>query len=142
MTNLRLASKAFANGLADLNPVLQTGLKRDKAFADVPLLLDQGRDENGKLMVSFISKVMGLARPVATNANVPPERVAALRKAFDAALKDPALLAEAEQQGLHIAPWTGQQLQRTVVEIVETPSSTLDQIRTVIKANPGQDKRN
>jgi tripartite-type tricarboxylate transporter receptor subunit TctC len=137
MTNLRLASKSFANGIGDLNPVLQTGVRKDKAYPDVPLLLDQGRDEKGKLMVSFISKVMGLARPVATNANTPPERVAALRRAFDAAMKDPALLMEAEQQGLHIDPWAGQELQNTVVEIVNTPEPTLEQIRKVIKADAG-----
>jgi tripartite-type tricarboxylate transporter receptor subunit TctC len=133
MTNLRLASKFFPKGIADLNPVLQTGLKKDKSYPNVPLLLDQGRDESGKLMVGFISKVMGLARPVATNENVPRDRVAALRRAFDAAMKDPALLAEAGQQGLHISAWTGEELQSTVIGIVNTPESTLEQIRKVIK---------
>ena len=141
LTNLRLASKAFANGIADLNPVLQTGVKKDKVYPDVPLLLDQARDENGKLMASFISKVMGLARPVATNTNVPPERVAALRRAFDAAMKDPALIAEAEQQGLHIDAWTGEELQKTVVGIVDTPEPTLEQIRKVLKADAGLEQR-
>ena len=141
LTNLRLASKAFANGIADLNPVLQTGVKKDKVYPDVPLLLDQARDENGKLMASFISKVMGLARPVATNTNVPPERVAALRRAFDAAMRDPALIAEAEQQGLHIDAWTGEELQKTVVGIVDTPEPTLEQIRKVLKADAGLEQR-
>jgi tripartite-type tricarboxylate transporter receptor subunit TctC len=141
MTNLRLASKAFTNGIADLNPVLQTGVRKDKAYPDVPLLLDQGKDESGRLMVGFISKVMGLARPVATNANVPPERVAALRKAFDAALKDPALLAEAKQQGLHINAWSGDELQRTVVDIVDTPEPSLEQIRKVVKAGASAESR-
>ena len=62
------------------------------------------------------------------------------RSMTDAAMKDPALLKEAEQQGLHIDPWSGQELQNTVVEIVNTPEPTLEQIRKVIKADAGSEQ--
>jgi tripartite-type tricarboxylate transporter receptor subunit TctC len=141
MTNLRLAAGFFPNGVADLNVVLQTGLRKDPTYPDVPLLRDMGRDDDGKLMANFISGVMALARPVATNANTPAERVVALRRAFDAAMKDPALLAEAKQQGLDISPWAGEQLQQTVNSILDTPEPALERIRQVIKAAAGGEPR-
>ena len=45
-----------------------------------------------------------IARSIVTTPDTPPERVAALRRAFDAAMKDPALLAEAEQAQQDISP--------------------------------------
>ncbi len=92
--------------------------RKDKDQPNVPLLRNLARSPNDKLVFDFISRTMALARPVATNDNVPPERVEALRRAFDATMKDADFLAEAKQQDLDISPWTGEELQKTVVEIV------------------------
>lgn len=132
MTNLRLAASSFPNGMADLKPIIQTGVRKDPGYPDVPLLSDRGRDDTGKSMVEFISRVMSLARPVATNERAPKNRVAALRRAFDAAMNDPALIAEAKQQGLHINAWDGDELQKTVSGILDTPQPTLELIRKVL----------
>ena len=101
------------------------------------MLLDVGRDTEHKLMTDFMSNVMSLARPVATNSDVPKERVEALRRAFDAAMKDTALLDEARQQGLDISPWSGEQLEQTVNGIFDTPAPVLARIREVVKGAAG-----
>jgi tripartite-type tricarboxylate transporter receptor subunit TctC len=88
-----------------------------------------------------MSQTMALARPVATNENVPAERVEALRRAFDAAMKDPEFLADAKQQDLDISPWTGEELQKTVNDIVNTPSAVLDQIAAALKAGSPSETR-
>jgi tripartite-type tricarboxylate transporter receptor subunit TctC len=52
---------------------------------------------------------------------VPPERVAALRKAFMAALADPALLAEAAKMRLDVEPLSGDDVQTMVAQWFATP---------------------
>ena len=46
-------------------------------------------------MFDFLSNAVVIARPIVTNPGVPAERVAALRRAFDATLADPAFLEDA-----------------------------------------------
>ena len=86
-------------------------------------------------MLDFISRTLSLGRPVATNQNVPQERVAILRKAFDATMRDPEFLADARKQDLDISPWTGAELQQVVLDIVDTPAESVARIRRAIEAD-------
>ena len=86
-------------------------------------------------MLDFISRVMALARPVATNQEAPPERVAALRQAFDLTLKDAEFLADAKQQDLNISPWTGSELEKVVADILATPAPVRERIKQTIQSD-------
>jgi tripartite-type tricarboxylate transporter receptor subunit TctC len=131
-TNLRALFAGAPGGAADFNVVIQAGMKKSPDELKVPLMREETRDENEKLVLDFFSRVLALARPVATNDDVPVERVAALRRAFDATMADPAFLAEAKQQDLDISSWKGDELQRVVTGIVDTPAPLLARIRQVI----------
>jgi hypothetical protein len=52
---------------------------------------------------------------------VPPERVAALRSAFDATMKDPAFLAEAKAMNFDVDPVSGEAMQKVIARIMATP---------------------
>ena len=65
--------------------------------------------------------------------DVPPERVAALRRAFDATMKDPDFLAEAERQGMEITPMGGEALQQLVTEIVNAPPAVVEKVRQAVR---------
>jgi tripartite-type tricarboxylate transporter receptor subunit TctC len=52
---------------------------------------------------------------------VPAERVAILRKAFDATMKDPAFLADAEKLQLPVDPLTGQEAEAVVAKMTSVP---------------------
>ncbi len=67
----------------------------------------------------FARQVMG--RPFAAPAGVPPERVAALRRAFDETVHDPQFLATAKLAELEINPVSGEDVQKLVAEIYQTP---------------------
>jgi tripartite-type tricarboxylate transporter receptor subunit TctC len=79
-------------------------------------------DEQRQVMTFFAGNVL-LGRPIMTTPGVPAERVALLRRAFDAAMKDPALLKEAETIALEIRPITGERLAELVEGIAATPSA-------------------
>jgi hypothetical protein len=63
---------------------------------------------------------------------VPPERVAALRKAFMDAASDPMLLAEAAAQQLDISPVGGERIQDTLVRISQIPKDVIRELRDVV----------
>jgi len=140
-TNLRALFASNPSGAAGFNVVIQTGMQPDRDHAAVPLLRALARSPNEKLVFDFISRTMALARPVATNDNVPRERVEALRRAFDATMKDADLLAEAKQQDLDISSWTGEELQKTVMEIVNTQPAVLEQIRRALQTGSTSEER-
>jgi tripartite-type tricarboxylate transporter receptor subunit TctC len=134
-TNLRALFAGSPKGAADFNVIVQAGLRKSPDHPNVPLMRELARNADQKVVLDFISRTLSLGRPVATNQNVPQERVAILRKAFDAAVRDPEFLAEARKQDLDISPWSGAELQQVVVDIVDTPADALARIRRAIESD-------
>jgi hypothetical protein len=64
---------------------------------------------------------------------VPADRAEALRRAFDATLKDPAFLAEADKLQLEVNPVSGEDVTRLVSELYATPKDVVDEARVAIK---------
>jgi tripartite-type tricarboxylate transporter receptor subunit TctC len=90
-----------------IHMLVQIGLKRNPDLKDVPLMQELVKSELHKQVMTFISADTAIARSIVTTPDVPADRVAALRAAFDAAMKDPALLKEAAQAHQDISPATG-----------------------------------
>ena len=105
------------------NYLLQIGLKKDPALGAIPFVMDYASREEDRQILRLIFGWLDLERPLAAPPATPPERVAALRRAFDAAMADPALLAEAAQASLSIAPMRGAAIARFVEEVYQTPPS-------------------
>ncbi len=102
----------------------------------MPLLLDLARNDDERRIFEFMSSGVALARPVVTSSGVPPERVAALRRAFDATLADPVFLQDAEKQNLEIGAKSGEELAQMVSAMLDTPPAVLDRVRQTIRLKP------
>ncbi|MGH7247999.1 MAG: Bug family tripartite tricarboxylate transporter substrate binding protein, partial [Pseudomonadota bacterium] len=76
-------------------------------------------EERQALQLFFMRASIG--RPFVAPPGVPPDRVAALRGAFDATMHDPAFLADAARLQLNVVPLTGQQLFNLVARAYATP---------------------
>ena len=74
----------------------------------------------GAPLIELVVSGTQLGRPLATNA-APPERVAALRAAYAATMKDPEFLAEAKTLNFEINPVLGEPMQRIVEKVLATP---------------------
>ena len=62
-----------------------------------------------------------IGRPFIAPRATPPDRLAALRKAFDATVKDPEFLADAEKQRMTVLPMTGPEVEVAIKKLYQTP---------------------
>ncbi|MPY71142.1 MAG: hypothetical protein GEU92_13765 [Alphaproteobacteria bacterium] len=113
--------------------LLQIGLEKEPGQESIPLALDLVKDEQKKRILALYSGVVSVGSPIFTTPGVPADRVAALRKAFDATMKDPAYLAEAEKVRFEITPTSADKLTRIVTDIVDAPAEVLRGAREVVK---------
>src|SRR5262249_31950825 len=80
----------------------QSGLNSQPDRTHVPLITSLARTEEGRRILEFQNSDAGIGWSVVAPPNVPPERVALLRRAFDAMIADPEFLADAAKRGLEI----------------------------------------
>jgi hypothetical protein len=115
-----------------IHVIAQVGLARAPDLPDVPLLTDLATNERDRAALRLLSAPSAVGRPYFTTPGVPAERVAALRAAFDAMVKDAAFLDEAKKLGLDINPVSGEELQRVVNDIVDTPAAIAERLNEII----------
>jgi tripartite-type tricarboxylate transporter receptor subunit TctC len=104
-----------------LNVIVQMGLTKLAELPDVPSALDLVSDPQSKQVMELILMRQEAGRPFAAPPDTPPDRVAALRQAFDATLADPAFVAEAQKTRLEIDPLTGQEIATMLAKAYAAP---------------------
>jgi tripartite-type tricarboxylate transporter receptor subunit TctC len=112
--------------------LVQMGLKRHPELADVPTIIELAKTEEGKAIMMFLSADVPISRAYVTTPGVPPERVNALRRAFDATMTDPQFLAEAEKMGMDMSPSTGEEAQKYADLIANTPPHVLARAKAIL----------
>jgi tripartite-type tricarboxylate transporter receptor subunit TctC len=88
---------------------------------DAPSVEELASTPDDRLTIELIVSGTQLGRPFATTPDVPADRLAALRDAFRATMKDPEFLKDAAQLGFEVNPVYGEQMQKTVEKILGTP---------------------
>jgi tripartite-type tricarboxylate transporter receptor subunit TctC len=111
-----------------LNLIVQIGLKKDPELPDVPLATDLANNDLDRTALRVLADVAGFGRSVATSPGTPPERVAALRAAFDDTLRDPDFLEEAAKERLEISAMNGAAVQDLIDEVIGAPREALDRV--------------
>ena len=117
-----------------INVLVQVGLKRHPDLPNVPLLLELAQNEPDRKLLEFLSADTDLSRSLVTTPGVPPERVQALRRAFDAMIKDPDFLMEASKAGMDISPATGEESQKIADSIVNATPDVAARAKVLIEA--------
>ena len=85
---------------------IQMGSKRSDAFGKIPSVFDYAKTDEDRAILQFHFGQLLLGRPLAGPPGIPADRLAALRTALFATMKDPQFLAEATKAGLDIDPVT------------------------------------
>lgn len=103
-----------------INILLQFGLEREPDLREVPALIDLARNETERAVFTFISSDIPIGKSFVMPPGVPAERIAALRQAFDATIRDRDFLADAKAADADIELTSGVQIERLVNQIVGT----------------------
>ena len=100
--------------------------------ADIPYIMDLTDDPKKKALIKFLLSPAHVGRPYMVSKAVPADRVAALRAAFNAAVKDPQLLAEAEKLQLPIVgTLTGEEAAAYIAEMYKAPPDIIGAARKI-----------
>lgn len=97
--------------------IVQMGMEKAVDLPDVPLIMDFAKTETDRKALEFLFTPQVTAWPLVAPPNVPKERVAVLRAAFDQTMKDPEFLAEANRLGIEVDPVTGEKMQELIERI-------------------------
>jgi tripartite-type tricarboxylate transporter receptor subunit TctC len=122
-----------------INIIVQVGVRKDPDLPNVPLMRELATNPDDQAVLDYVSKAVSVGRPVGTTPDVPKERVEALRKAFDATLKDPEFKADADKQKMEISPMTGAELQQLITDLIDAPRPLLEKVRHVTNARDAKE---
>jgi tripartite-type tricarboxylate transporter receptor subunit TctC len=89
---------------------IQMGSHRSDTFGNIPSVFDYAKTEEDRQILQFHFGQLLLGRPLAGPPGIPADRLAALRTALFATMKDPQFLAEANKIGLDIDPVSPEQV--------------------------------
>jgi hypothetical protein len=111
----------------------QWALKKNPELPEVPFFFDLARSEPDRAALRLMLARLEYGRPFFLPPNVPPARLDALRRAFDATMKDPAYLAEADKLKIDVEPLSGEQVAALVEQVSRTPGETVARVRAAME---------
>jgi tripartite-type tricarboxylate transporter receptor subunit TctC len=115
--------------------IAQYGLKRHPDLADVPTMLELVTRDPDRQALTMLFARTEYGRPYFLPPEVPAARVEALRRAFDATMRDPAFVADAAKLQLEIDPMTGEAVQALVGDLAATPPDVVARVRAILEAS-------
>jgi hypothetical protein len=107
----------------------QWALRKHPEMSNVPLIYDVVKTDEQKQALDLALARLEFGRPFFLPPGVPQARVDAIRKAFDATMKDPEFIAEADKLKIDIDPLTGVQVAELLQKIYKTPADTVERVR-------------
>ncbi len=105
--------------------LVQFALDKNRDLPDVPSVFDLAKTEEERQILALWAAPNKMGRPFFAPPDMAPERVALLRRAFDAAMQDPELVAEAARMQLAVAAITGEQVQALIRQVYATPKDVV-----------------
>ncbi len=113
--------------------LIQMGVTPHPDLKDVPFAIDLVKDPDDKKVLELTFSKFQMSRPLFVAAEVPSARVQALRRGFDAMMKDPELLADAEKSKIDIDPLSGEEVQKLVQRLFATPLPLVEKARALLQ---------
>jgi tripartite-type tricarboxylate transporter receptor subunit TctC len=101
---------------------------------NVPRLVDLAPNDQARAVLQLMAATADVGRPLAMPPGTPADRVAAVRRAFDEMVKDPAFIADAASIKEEVSPKNGAELAELVRQIVTVPPSTIERFRAALAA--------
>jgi tripartite-type tricarboxylate transporter receptor subunit TctC len=113
--------------------IAQFGLEPSSELpAAVPLIIDLAKSDHDRQALSMLFGRTEYGRPYFLPPDVPADRVAALRRAFDLTMKDEGFIAEVAKLGFAPNPLSGEQVQALVADVARTPPEIVARVRAAL----------
>lgn len=109
-----------------IKPIVFASIERDPGNKNTPTLAELVSDPKAKQAAEFISAEASFGRAFFLPPGVPTDRVDLLRKAFDATMKDPEMIADAQKKHLPMEPTSWQELNRITALVIATPKEVAE----------------
>jgi tripartite-type tricarboxylate transporter receptor subunit TctC len=112
--------------------VVQIALQKHPELPDLPLLLDYAENQADRDLLSFMSASSQMGQSYAAPPGVPAPIVEALRRGFDATMKDPAFIDRMKTSKLEFNPATGEEMTRIVMDTISAPKPVIDRYKAAV----------
>lgn len=112
-------------------PVIQMGPTPDPELAGVPNLKDLVKAED-KPIVSFMSSLISIGRSLTVRKEVPADRVAFLRAAFEDMAKDPKFIADMQKRKLQVTFTSADDIHKVVKESVSMSPDVINRTNKIL----------
>jgi tripartite-type tricarboxylate transporter receptor subunit TctC len=112
-----------------INIIVQFALRKHPELPEVPTVVELARNDEERAVLRAVMNATEIGTAFFTTPGVPADRVAALRRAFDATVKDPAFLEEAKKTKLTVGPLPGEELQKLVAEVANLSPALLEKVK-------------
>jgi tripartite-type tricarboxylate transporter receptor subunit TctC len=120
-----------------INILVQLGLKKHPGMDPAPLVMEYAKNDSDRGVLELIFARQDMAYPIVAPPGTPPERVAVLRKAFEAVMRDPDYLADAKKQHLESALMRGEEIEKLIERIYASPPDVVARAVKAIEAGKG-----
>jgi tripartite-type tricarboxylate transporter receptor subunit TctC len=117
--------KSQKNWLPQINVLVQFNLERNADLPNVPVALERAASDEQRQVLRLLIAGQYVGRPFFTSPDIPADRKAALRAAFDATMKDPQFLADAAKLDLEISPLGAATIDAFLADLYRTPKDVV-----------------
>ena len=126
---------SYAQHLKDnqVRILVQAARSKNADLPNIPLITDIAKTDEQKQTLALLIDPQEMARPFAAPPDIPADRADALRKAFDATMKDADFIAEAKKLNIEIAPVSAERLDALVKKLYQTPPTIVEAARKAIQ---------
>lgn len=115
-----------------INLLVQFGAERHPDMPNVPTAADLVTASDDRAVLDMLFAKYRLSRPLVAPPDVPQERVAALRRAFDDTMKDEKLLQEAQTMGMEISPTSGAEIEAVIRKVHQSDPNQIAKARKLV----------
>jgi tripartite-type tricarboxylate transporter receptor subunit TctC len=118
-----------------LKIILQVALNKHPDLPNVPLVTDFVKNPTDRQVLDLIFSRNLMGRPLLAPPGLDPGVAAALRKAFAAAMHDPALIADAKKIDLELNYVSGEDVQALIERLYRSPPAVIARAQAIAAAN-------
>lgn len=116
-----------------INIIVQMALQRDPDLPNVPNVLEYVKNPKDRQVFELLFARQETGRPFAAPPEIPADRLAALRKSFDATANDPEFVKDLEQRGGSVELLNAKEMETLIAKLYKTPPDVVAAAREILR---------